>query len=181
MCTVDAAALIVALVGTTVSIVQADRAQEEAEEFRMRKEAQERRNALAAHRIATAEIHEQQVLDHESAALEIQTNARAADQAVARATVTAGEIGAFGLSFQGLVGDFERQESEFASAVQENLAIKNQFAELNLQSAELGKQSRFINASLLPVPKPNYFGYALNGLNDFFQLRKSFGSLKQAG
>ena len=177
MCGVEGAAII-AVITTTAQLAQSQSQQSKQERFRQRQEEKSRQNALATLAIQTAEIHEQQLLDHESAALELQTNSRAAERAISQATVTAGEIGAFGRSFEGLIGEFERQEAEFSSLVMENLAIKNQFASLNLRSAELGKDARIINAQTQPVPRVNYFGYALQGLNTYFQLERSFGSVK---
>jgi hypothetical protein len=124
----------------------------------------ETKNALAAQRIAMGEIHAQEIADADAATVEIDANRREKDRAVGTATTIAGEIGAFGGNYEALVGEFERQQAEFEGAVQTNLDIKRQFAELNLQSIALNTNARILNAQLPPTPRPNYANYAIQGI-----------------
>jgi predicted component of type VI protein secretion system len=159
-----AAAAAIAIATTAVQSNQARKQQRAAERYRKRQEMLETANALAAQRIALSEIASQQFADSDAAAVEIEANRREAARAKGTATTIAGEAGAFGLSYEGLVGEFERQQAEFEGAVQTNLAIKRQFADLNIQSAALNTNARIINAQTQPVPRPNYANYAIQGI-----------------
>ena len=157
--------LIVGVASTAAQSAEARKNRSQAEAFRKRREALETANALQAQRIAMSEIAAQQFADTDAAAVEIETNRREAERAKGTATVIAGESGAFGLSYEGLVGEFERQQAEFEGAIETNLAIKRQFASLNVQSAALNTSARILNAQTPPVPRPNYANYAIQGIN----------------
>jgi len=155
----------VQLAAIALSTIEENRERRRQEDYQREKERQERANALAAQRIAIAEIQAQQVADAESAAVETEANRRQAAGARGTAQVTAGEIGAFGQSFENLVSDFNRQQAEFEASVHTNLAIRRQFANLNLQSAALDAEARLNNARLPPIPKVNYANYLIQGVS----------------
>ena len=176
MCHQVVAAVVIAAAQTAVQSSEANRQRDKAEAFRKRKELQERSNALAAQRIANAEIQAQQIAESDAAALEIEGTRRAAARAKGTAQVVAGEAGAFGRSYEGLIGEFERQQAEFEGSVQTNLAVKRQFANLNLQSAALNTRARLANSQLLPTPKPNFANFAIQGIGSGFSIAGSLGN-----
>ncbi|MCP3882354.1 MAG: hypothetical protein GY701_28765 [Sulfitobacter sp.] len=133
----------------------------------------EKAHALQAERIATQEIHQQQIADADAAALEIEGNRREAQAAISTTKVVAGEAGAFGLSYEGLIGEFSRAQAEFEQAIDTNLAIKNQFAMLNLESTALGTRARIANAQTPSLPRPNYANIMIRGLGSGFQIGSS--------
>jgi hypothetical protein len=172
MCDPISAAVVIAVVSTGYQMHTATAERSRQERYRKQREELERRNALQVQALRTEEIHTQQIADADAAALEIEGNRRQAESAMATATTVAGEIGAFGLSYQGLIGEFARQQAEYEGAVATNLAMKNTMANLNKQSIQIDKEAAFINASHLATAKPNYVNYALGGLNTFFGVQR---------
>ena len=175
MCGAPAAAAIIAVASTAFSAHQDIRNRKRQEGFRRRKAEQERITALAEQRISSEEILTQQIADQNAANEEIETNRRKATAAVATATTVAGEIGAFGLSYQALLSDFAQQQAKFETGVETNIATRNAFTRLNLEAAALQKDVRFLNANTLPTTRPNYANYAISGLSTYFSLSSNKG------
>ena len=167
MCFPGAAALI-AVATTAASAKQASSDRNKQRAFQQQQEEAERRNALASQAIATEEIHAQQLADTEASAVEIEQNRRAAASAIGTARVVAGEVGAFGLSFEGLVNEFARQQAEFEGSIETNLQIRNTFRRLNIDATQLTTNARLYNAKTLAPSSPNFANYALQGLNTYF-------------
>ena len=64
-----------------------------------------------------------------------------------------------------MVEDFNLQQAQFESSVASNLALKRQFASMSLKNIALNTEARFINATTMPISKPNYVNYAIQGIN----------------
>jgi hypothetical protein len=178
MCGPVIAAAIIAVTTTAYQMHTASAERSRQERFRKQREELERRNALQVQALRTEEVHTQQIADADAAALEIEGNRRQAESAMATATTVAGEIGAFGLSYQGLIGEFARQQAEFEGAVSTNLAMKNAVADINKRSFQIDKEAAFINASHLATAKPNYVNYALGGINTYFNVQRGLAGPK---
>lgn len=83
------------------------------------------------------------------------------DQAQARARVSAAESGVSGNSVDQLLADFDRQEGEYAAALNSNLSSSKQQSELRKEMYKNEQESRVTNAQPSPVNEPNLLAGAL--------------------
>lgn len=170
MCGVVAIAITIAAATSGNAAYQARRTQQRQQRFQEKQEAQRKANALAAMKNQIEAINQKQIAEGEAASLEIEANSREAQAAISQAQVTAGEVGAFGLNFEALIGEFSREQAEFQGAVERNLEIRGFFSALDRKNAILGKEARFINAELPTPPRPDYLGYGLQAIGNSFAL-----------
>lgn len=164
MCEAVTAGVIIGVVSAGAQAAQAAHEEEKQKEWQQQQEERARQHALAQARLAAAQIQTQHAADTAQAAIEVEQNTRSAEAAKASATVTAGEVGAFGRNFEALLGEFSLQQAEFQTAVEMNLGTRNAFAQIGLQQAELNRDAAIMNAMRPPIPKPKYANFAIQGL-----------------
>jgi hypothetical protein len=106
----------------------------------------------------------QQAFQNEERAKEIQNAARKADEARARARVSAGEAGVAGTSVDALLNDFSRQEAAFRFGLQRQGEQMDVSRELRLK--DMGLQSYNTQISInKPIKQPDYAGAIASGIS----------------
>lgn len=157
----------IATIGLLASGAQAMEARnqhKDAQRHQDMRSRQAREQALKEAALRTEQINLRTRQEQEAASQEIEQNARRAAAARSTATVTAAEIGAHGASFEHLLAEFTRTESDFRSSVLRNQALRQQFADIELRGVELGRETAILNSQLPPIRRPDYLGIGLSGV-----------------
>jgi len=151
---VSAASAVTSFVGQSVA---AD-AQAEAQQERVNQQAEIARESF----IQDAFLENQRLAQQrEQAAQESQKTSEQALEKKSQARVSAGESGVSGLNVDALVRDFERQEAEFRSSMQQNVDARAAQAERRKDALRTKAQGRIANIPTQPISSPSPLGAAL--------------------
>ena len=96
-----------------------------------------------------------QAQEQEATAREIGEVSKKAREAMATASVSAGESGVAGLSVDALLDDYVRQEADYRMGVTRQQEMKNLQTELALTDAGLRSQNRLIDINR-PINRPSF-------------------------
>lgn len=176
--------IILGLAQQAAAAEEARKQRRQAEIQRKQREAEERRAALHAEKIAREEIQMRQLAEQAEAAAAADEAERATTSAKRTAQTVAGEQGSFGYNYQSLIAEYSQRQAEFNAGIEQNLALANQRAALDLEAAKLNTDTRFRNARRPATPRLNYTNFALAGLAQglsYGNALKSSGLLSGSG
>lgn len=118
-----------------------------------------------------SQLRLRQQQEDEKASQDIQQTQKEAAQARARARVATGEAGVSGLSVDGLLSDFYRQEDVFRESVRRNREIGSLQTTEDIKGFRAQAEGRIASIRPYipePVVRPNFLGTALEiGVNTF--------------
>ena len=120
-----------------------------------------KQQAMEARNQKTQQEHLRQMQEREAAEADIVTQGREANQARARARVSAAEAGVTGQSVDQMLMDFDRQEGEYRTALSRNFQMSQQQSETRKEMYRNEQQSRTVNAQPDPISSPNLLAGAL--------------------
>jgi len=126
-------------------------------QFQQRAAEAERQRSLMEQRSARM----RQAQEQEATAREIGEVSKKAREAMATASVSAGESGVAGLSVDALLDDYVRQEADYRMGVTRQQEMKNLQTELALTDAGLRSQNRLIDINR-PINRPSFLTGAMN-------------------
>ena len=107
-------------------------------------------------------IRMQQAQQQEATGRELEQVSIKSREALARATVAAGEAGVSGASVTALMDDYTRQEAGYRSALLRQQELGGTATALGLEQAGLASQQRQIGINQ-PINRPSFLGAVLQG------------------
>ena len=149
-------------------------------QFQQRAADAERQRSLMEQR----SIRIRQAQEQEATAREIGEVSKKAREAMATATVSAGESGVAGLSVDALLDDYTRQEATYRMGVTRQQEMKDLQTGLALTDAGFRSQNRLIDINR-PINRPSFLTGAVNvassglsGLRSGLELQREFNKPK---
>lgn len=133
-----------------------------------------KQQAMTARNQKTQQEHLRQMQEREAAEQKMMQQGREADQARARARVSAAESGVSGNSVDQLLADFNRQENEYMTALNSNFEMSRQQSETRKEMYRNEQNSRVTNAQPSPVNEPNMLAGALRIGATGYQTRQQY-------
>ena len=122
--------------------------------------AAERQRALQEQ----SSIRMRQAQEQEATARELEQVSRKSQEALARARVSAGEVGVAGASVQALMDDYTRQEAGYRAATLRQQELTGVGTQLGLEQAGLASQQRLIGIQQ-PISKPSFLTAGLSAIS----------------
>ncbi len=150
------AGLVIAAGSTAYTYYENDKAVEAQNEFNEKQAQEGAALANEAFKNQANQVNLRTQQEREAAAQELTLNAKKAAEARATARVSAGEAGVSGVSVDHLIMDYQRQELEYASAVNRNQQMGEAQSQEELKGFRSGALDRALAFQRPTINRPSY-------------------------